>query len=86
MDFYHCARVEGDPAVWFRRNRDRIGHIQIAGVPDRHEPDTGTLDYEPLFRLIDESGYGGWVSCEYHPRGDTAAGLGWARAWGIKPG
>ncbi|UCH75881.1 MAG: TIM barrel protein [Rhodospirillales bacterium] len=86
MDFYHCARVEGDPAGCFRQNVDRIGHIQIAGVPDRHEPDTGDLDYKPLFALIDEMGYDGWVSCEYHPAGGTLAGLGWARDWGINAG
>lgn len=83
MDFYHCARVEGDPAGCFRRNFPRIDHIQIAGVPDRNEPDTGEIDYHPLFALIDEMGYEGWVSCEYHPRAGTLAGLGWARDWGI---
>ena len=86
MDFYHCARVEGDPAYWFRRNVARIGHIQIAGAPDRNEPDTGELDYAPLFALIDELGYTGWVSCEYHPRAGTLDGLGWAREWGIGAG
>ncbi len=86
MDFYHCARVEGDPAGCFRRNVERIGHIQIAGVPDRHEPDTGNLDYAPLFALIDSMGYDGWVSCEYHPRAGTRDGLGWARPWGITSG
>ncbi len=83
MDFYHCARVEGDPAGCFARNFPRIGHIQIAGVPERNEPDTGELDYRPLFALIDEMGYEGWVACEYHPRAGTQAGLGWARDWGV---
>lgn len=83
MDFYHCARVESDPAHWFRRNLQRIGHIQIAGVPDRNEPDSGDVDYRPLFELIDGSGYEGWVSCEYRPRNGTLKGLGWARDWGI---
>lgn len=83
MDLYHCARVEGDPATEFRRNLPRIGHIQIAGVPDRNEPDRGELDYRPLFDLIDGTGYDGWVSCEYRPRGGTLEGLGWARKWGI---
>lgn len=86
MDFYHCARVEGDPAGCFRRNFPHIGHIQIAGVPERNEPDTGDLDYRPLFALIDEMGYEGWVSCEYRPRGGTREGLGWAREWGIGAG
>ncbi len=85
MDFYHCARVEGDPAGCFRQNFSRIGHIQIAGVPNRNEPDTGELDYTPLFALIDALGFGGWVSCEYNPRAGTRAGLGWARRWGVKP-
>lgn len=84
MDFYHCAQVEGDPAGCFRRNFQRIGHVQIAGVPDRNEPDTGDIDYRPLLRLIDEMGYDGWVSCEYRPRGGTLEGLGWAREWGIR--
>lgn len=83
MDFYHCARVEGDPAGCFRRNFPRIGHIQIAGVPDRNEPDAGEVDYRPLFTQINETGYAGWVSCEYHPRAGTLAGLDWARQWGI---
>ncbi len=86
MDFYHCARVEGDPAHWFRRNFARIGHIQIAGVPGRNEPDTGEVDYAPLLTLIDESGYTGWVSCEYHPRAATLDGLDWARQWGVGGG
>ena len=86
MDFYHCARVEGDPAGCFRRNLPRIGHVQIAGVPHRNEPDTGEVDYRPLLTLIDGMGYEGWVSCEYHPVGDTLAGLGWAREYGICAG
>lgn len=55
-------------------------------MPDRNEPDTGELDYAPLFALIDESGYEGWVSCEYRPVADTLEGLGWARDWGISAG
>jgi len=83
MDFYHCARVEGDPAGCFRLNFPRIGHVQIAGVPDRNEPDGGEVDYRPLFAMIDGMGYEGWVACEYNPRAGTLAGLGWARDWGI---
>ena len=83
MDLYHCARVERDPAGCFRRNFPRIGHVQIAGVPERNEPDTGELDYRPLLALIDDMGYEGWVACEYHPKAGTLDGLGWARDWGI---
>ena len=53
-------------------------HLQIAGVPERHEPDVGELNFRYLFGVIDELGWGGWVGCEYRPQGDTGAGL---RRW-----
>ena len=84
MDLYHCQVTEGDVATKLRRYlpTGRIGHLQIAGVPERHEPDVGELHYPYLFQLIDELGYSGWVGCEYRPRlgaqpGGTSAGLGW---------
>ena len=58
-------------------------HIQIAGTPGRHEPDVGEINYPYLFDLLDEIGYQGWVGCEYRPKGDTVAGLGWAKQYGI---
>jgi len=79
MDFYHVQIVEGDVATRLRRYLPHVGHIQIAGVPDRHEPDTGELNYPYLFRLMDELGYAGWVGCEYRPAAGTVAGLGWLR-------
>jgi len=79
MDLYHAQIVEGDIATKLRRYLPHVGHIQIAGVPDRHEPDTGELDYAYLFRLLDELGYAGWVGCEYRPAAGTVAGLGWMR-------
>ncbi len=81
MDFYHCQIVEGDLAVKLRQYLTGIGHIQIAGVPERHEPDTGEINYPYLFRLMDELGYAGWVGCEYRPAAGTSAGLGWLRDW-----
>ncbi len=81
FDCYHCQIVEGDVATKLRRDLAGIGHIQIAGVPDRHEPDLGELNYPYLFQLLDELGYAGWVGCEYRPRGDTSAGLQWLRDW-----
>ncbi|MDR2451487.1 MAG: hydroxypyruvate isomerase family protein [Candidatus Accumulibacter sp.] len=77
MDFYHCQIVEGDLSMKFRRNFADIGHVQIASVPDRHEPDEGEVDYRHVFRLLDEMGYGGYVGLEYQPRGRTEDGLGW---------
>ena len=81
LDFYHCQIVEGDLAMKFRHYLPGIGHIQIAGVPDRHEPDLGEINYPYLFNLIDELGYDGWVAGEYRPKAGTSAGLGWARPW-----
>ncbi len=79
MDLYHCQIVEGDLAMKLRQYlpSGRVGHLQIAGVPERHEPDGGELNYPYLFELIDALGYSGHIGCEYRPRSDTSAGLGW---------
>jgi len=81
FDSYHCQIVEGDLATSLRRDLAGIGHIQIAGVPDRHEPDLGEVNYAYLFEQLDTLGYPGWVGCEYHPRAGTRQGLGWARPY-----
>ena len=92
MDLYHCQIVEGDVAMKLRQYlpTGRVGHIQIAGVPQRHEPDLGELHHPYLFEVIDEvsaaCGWDGWVGCEYRPArgtapGATSQGLGWLRAW-----
>jgi hydroxypyruvate isomerase len=88
MDLYHCQIVEGDVAMKLRKYlpTGRVGHLQIAGVPERHEPDIGELNYPYLFSVIDELQYKGWIGCEYRPRqggtpGGTSAGLGWLRPW-----
>ena len=57
----------------------RVGHLQIAGVPDRHEPDAGELAIDHLFAVIDELGFDGWVGCEYRPAAGTSEGLGWLK-------
>lgn len=85
MDFYHLQIAEGDLTRHFERHFPLIAHLQIAGVPDRTEPNLGEVDYRHLFALIDRLGYGGWVGCEYRPArgavaGGTSAGLGWLRA------
>ncbi|GAA4016455.1 2-oxo-tetronate isomerase [Actimicrobium antarcticum] len=77
MDFYHAQIVEGDLATTFKKHIDDIGHVQIASVPSRNEPDDGEVNYPYLFRLLDELGYDGWIGCEYRPRGRTEDGLGW---------
>lgn len=80
MDFYHAQIMEGDIATTLRRYVDNVGHIQIAGVPGRHEPDHGELNYPWLFDLLDSLEYQGFVGCEYRPRGSTLEGLGWLRS------
>jgi len=79
MDFYHVQIVEGDIAMKLRKYLPHVGHIQIAGVPERNEPDTGEFNYPYLFRLMDDLGYDGWVGCEYRPANGTVNGLGWMR-------
>ncbi|HUI99518.1 MAG TPA: 2-oxo-tetronate isomerase [Usitatibacter sp.] len=83
MDLYHCQIVEGDLATKIREHIAGIGHMQIAGVPERHEPDVGEVSYPYLFRLIDELGYAGWIGCEYRPKAGTSAGLDWMKR--LKP-
>jgi hydroxypyruvate isomerase len=80
LDFYHAQIVEGDLATGLRKYFGGVGHVQVASVPDRHEPDEGEVNYPWLFRLLDEMGYDGWVGCEYRPRGRTEDGLGWMAA------
>lgn len=83
LDLYHCQIVAGDLATHVRRLLPRIAHIQIAGVPERHEPDRGEVNFAYLLDLLDALGYEGWVGCEYRPAAGTVAGLGWARRWGV---
>ena len=80
MDLYHMQVMEGDLATSLKRYASMCGHIQIAGCPERHEPDTGEVRYEYLYRLLDEIGYQGWLGCEYRPAGKTTEGLGWFSA------
>ncbi len=79
MDLYHMQVMEGDLATKIKHYASRCGHVQIAGCPQRNEPDTGEVRYEYLFRLLDEVGYQGWVGCEYRPAGKTSEGLGWLK-------
>ena len=88
LDLYHCQIMEGDVATKLRHYlpTGRVGHLQIAGVPERHEPNVGELNYSYLFGVIDQvcaqCGWDGWVGCEYRPAlgpvvGATTEGLHW---------
>jgi len=79
-DIYHMQRMEGELANTIRACLPRIGHMQLADTPGRHEPGTGEINYSFLFRLLDELGYEGWLGCEYTPLAGTAEGLGWMAA------
>jgi hydroxypyruvate isomerase len=83
LDFYHCQIMEGDLIRSFQTMLSRLGHLQIAGVPDRAEPDRGEINYPALFAAIDAAGWDGFVGCEYFPAGRTEDGLAWGRSWGI---
>ncbi|WAI84669.1 MULTISPECIES: 2-oxo-tetronate isomerase [Achromobacter] len=82
MDLYHCQIVEGDVTTKLREYlpTGRVGHLQIAGVPLRQEPDRGELDYGWVFSVLRELHYTGWIGCEYRPASDTSMGLRWLNA------
>lgn len=83
FDIYHCQTAQGDVAARLEKLMPVIGHMQLADVPGRHEPGTGEIGWEFLFRHIDALGYQGWVGCEYAPLGDTAEGLAWRKRYGV---
>ena len=87
-DIYHAQRMQGELAATLRAALPRIGHLQLADNPGRHEPGTGEINYRHLFRLLDDLGYSGHIGCEYRPLdaspGGTVAGLGWVAAHGCQ--
>jgi hydroxypyruvate isomerase len=85
LDLYHCQITEGDLAIHIRNLAGSYAHVQIAGVPDRHEPDNGEVNFAYVLSVLDDVGYRGWVGCEYRPAAATEAGLDWARRWACDP-
>ena len=85
FDIYHCQIIHGDVTMHLREMMPMIGHVQIASIPSRNEPDREELNYPFLFDELDRLGYGGFVGCEYNPRGKTEDGLGWFKPYaGVK--
>ncbi|KDM92249.1 hydroxypyruvate isomerase [Photobacterium galatheae] len=80
-DIYHMQIMEGDLATTLSRELGQIRHVQLADNPGRHEPGTGEINYDFMFRHLDEIGYEGWVGCEYKPQTTTEEGLGWLKAF-----
>lgn len=83
FDIYHCQITEGDLIRNLEAQFPHIGHIQVAGVPERHEPDSGEVNYPSILSHLDSLGYQGWVGCEYRPAGSTRAGLRWGEEYGL---
>jgi len=82
LDLYHCQIMEGDLTRRIEALAPLIGHVQIAGVPNREEPDAGESNFAYLMQTLDRVGYTGWVGYEYRPAGATEAGLGWFAPYG----
>ncbi|MEJ2058585.1 MAG: hydroxypyruvate isomerase [Desulfofustis sp.] len=76
-DIYHMQRMEGELINTITALKEVIGHIQLADNPGRHEPGSGEINFDNLFRAIDAAGYEGWIGCEYIPAATTEEGLGW---------
>ena len=85
FDAYHVQRMEGDPATRLRPLLDRVGHVQVADNPGRHQPGTGEIDFDALFGLLDDTGYTGAIGLEYVPAPDTSASLSWLERYGFVP-
>ena len=81
MDLYHCQIVEGDVTMKLRQYlpANNVGHLQIASVPGRNEPDSGELDYAYVLDEIEKIGWDGWIGCEYRPKAGTSEGLAWLK-------
>ena len=76
-DLYHMQIMEGDLIPTFARLKPRIGHIQFADTPGRHEPGTGEINFANVFAALDREGWDGWVAAEYRPSGRTEESLAW---------
>ncbi|WP_114947174.1 hydroxypyruvate isomerase family protein [Microvirga calopogonii] len=81
FDCYHTQIMQGDLTRRLKDHLDLIGHVQIAAVPSRAEPDEGEIDCRYIGQFLDRIGYDGWIGAEYKPRGRTEDGLGWLANW-----
>ncbi len=81
FDIYHHQIIRGDVSKYLEKFLQYIGHIQIAGIPNRNEPDQSELDYKYIFKLIERLNYTGFIGCEYNPLRDTVSGLKWRESY-----
>lgn len=83
FDCYHLQILQGDLIKRMEAHLPLIGHVQVAGVPARAEPDSGEVNYPAIYEALDRLGYTGWIGAEYKPRARTEDGLAWALPFGI---
>ena len=81
FDIYHCQRIHGSVPAWLKRCKGHTAHLQIAGTPDRHEPDQGNLPLDEILQTVQALYPDLWIGCEYRPAGKTEDGLGWMAEW-----
>lgn len=81
FDIYHCQKIHGDVPAWLDKCRNRTAHLQIAGTPDRHEPDLGDLPLAEIMEVCAHIHPDLWIGCEYHPEARTETGLGWMKPY-----
>ena len=81
-DLYHAQREDEDLAAVLRKNLARIGHVQAADNPGRHQPGTGEINFPFLFQELDRLGFQGQVGLEYVPSPDTRSSFGWIKEMG----
>ncbi|HEY1291208.1 MAG TPA: 2-oxo-tetronate isomerase [Burkholderiales bacterium] len=80
-DLFHMQLMEGNLAATIERLLPRIGHLQIADAPGRHEPGSGEINFDFIFKHVDAIGYAGWIGCEYNPSRGTLEGLQWVKPY-----
>lgn len=85
LDMFHLQHLHGNLTLNIRKLLPYVGHIQVAQVPDRHEPNTsGEIDYRYIFSLLEQLGYDDWIGLEYRPAGSTKEGLKWVEEFNMK--
>lgn len=77
LDQYHVARAGGDPVAALHRHLDRIAHVQIADLPGRGQPGSGSWPIAAFLEELDDAGFQGTVGLEYKPQGTTEESLAW---------
>lgn len=81
FDIYHCQKIHADVPAWLEKCRNYTAHLQIAGVPDRHEPDHGDLPLAEIMEVCGQIHPDLWIGCEYRPKARTVAGLDWMKPY-----